>query len=170
MSLCRALRAEGCTLPLVTLATGLDPFDEVLGLELGADEFVSRPVHPRVLLARMQALARRAAAAVDRNTGELRFGDLIIDGKNRDIAFKGSRVAITSAEFELLWLLACNAGRVLKRDEVLKQLRGLDSGEDSRSVDARLYRLRKRFIGIADIANRIKTVRPYGYLFANTAW
>jgi DNA-binding response OmpR family regulator len=170
-SICRQLRTDGIDLPLVTLTASVDPFDEVLGLELGADGIVSRQIHPRVLLARLRSIARRVlgvrASAVP---AILDFGGLRIDGRNREVTLRDARVPLTAGEFDLLWLLAQNAGQVIRRDEVLKRLRGLTDAHESRSVDARLYRLRQRFVDVPDIAARIKTVRPYGYMFVNIAW
>jgi len=172
---CRQLRARGIDLPLVTLAASVDPFDEVLALELGTDEVIGRQVHPRVLLARLHALSRRALR-VRASSGAgtpvltLRFGDLHVDGENRNVTLRGNRIRTTSGEFDLLWLLAKNAGHVIQRDEVLKRLRGLTGSHGNRSIDARLYRLRLRFPDIPDVAVRIKSVRPYGYMFVNAPW
>lgn len=170
-SFCRLLRAHGIDIPLVTLATSVDPFDEVLALELGTDEVIGRQVHPRVLLARLHAISRRALRVrADAPVSALRFGELHVDGENRNVMLRGNRVGTTSGEFELLWLLVLNAGHVIRRDDVLKRVRGLTGSHCSRSVDARLYRLRQRFVDVPDIATRIKSVRPYGYMFVNAPW
>ena len=168
---CRQLRARGIAFPLVTLTTSADPFDEVLALELGADEVICRQVHPRVLLARLHAIWRRALRVhADAPVSTLRFGELHVNGENRNVTLHGNRVGTTSGEFDLLWLLVRNAGQVIRRDDVLKRLRGLTGSHGSRSVDARLYRLRQRFVDVPDIAMRIKSVRPYGYMFVNAPW
>lgn len=171
LSHCRRIRESGKTLPLVILATNPDPFDEVLGLELGADEIIAKPVHPRVLVARLNALTRRAAVR-DRPASRttLSFGRLNIDGINREVQYDNVPVEVTASEFDLLWLLARHAGQVLARDEALRELRGLQDTAGNRSIDARLYRLRRRFAGISCAAQRIKTVRPNGYMFSNLPW
>ena len=170
-SFCRQLRARGIDFPLVTLTLSTDPFDEVLALELGTDEVIGRHVHPRVLLARLHAISRRALSVrADVPPLALRFGELHVDGENRNVTLRDKRIGTTSGEFDLLWLLARNAGHVIRRDEVLTRLRGLTGSHTSRSVDARLYRLRQRFVDVPDIATRIKSVRPYGYMFVNAAW
>ncbi|MEQ1516759.1 MAG: response regulator transcription factor [Usitatibacteraceae bacterium] len=171
LSICRQLRAEGVELPLVTISASVDPFDEVLGLELGADGIVNRQVHPRVLLARLRSISRRALGArTSSPLAVMEFGGLRVDGQNRDVTLHEQRVDMTAGEFDLLWLLVQSAGQVIRRDEVLQRLRGLTEAHASRAVDARLYRLRRRFVGVPDIEARIKTVRPYGYMFVNLAW
>ncbi|MEP7154380.1 MAG: response regulator transcription factor [Betaproteobacteria bacterium] len=168
---CRQLRARGIDFPLVMLAGTTDPFDEVLALELGADEVIGRQVHPRVLLARLHAISRRALRVRPEGpVATLRFGDLHVDGANRDVTLCGKRVGTTSGEFDLLWLLVQNAGHVIQRDDVLRRLRGLTGSHGNRSIDARLYRLRQRFAHVQDVAARIKSVRPYGYMFVNAPW
>lgn len=170
-NICRQLRTRGFDFPLVTMTASTDPFDEVLALELGVDEVIGRQVHPRVLLARLRAILRRSVSVrAPVPTTRMRFGELHVDGENRNVTLRGARVETTSGEFDLLWLLVQNAGHVIRRDEVLTKLRGLTGSHTSRSVDARLYRLRQRFVGVADIATRIKSVRPYGYMFVNAPW
>lgn len=167
----RHIRSRGIEFPLVVLSQVADPFDEVLALELGADEVIGRQVHPRVLLAQLQAISRRASRArTETQVSMLRFGGLQVDGTNREVSLAGQRISLTAGEFDLLWLLAQHAGRVIHRDDVLRRLRGLSGSHGNRSIDSRLYRLRHRFTGIPDIATRIKSVRPYGYMFANSPW
>ena len=167
----RQVRARGIEFPLVALVQAADPFDEVLALELGADEVINRQVHPRVLLAQLQAISRRASRArAEAQVSMLRFGALQVDGANRDVGLGGQRIAMTSGEFDLLWLLAQHAGRIVHRDDVLLRLRGLAGAHGNRSIDSRLYRLRRRFAGVPDVATRIKSVRPCGYMFVNSPW
>jgi DNA-binding response OmpR family regulator len=170
-SVCRQLRSAGINMPLVAITSSVDPFDEVLGLELGIDEVIHAKTHPRVMLARLRAISRRTNNALAHAPQvKLTFGNLVVDGSKREVNLGETRIVMTSAEFDLLWLLAQHAGQVVRRDEVLKRLRGLTESHLSRSVDARLYRLRKRFFEVPDIVARLKTVRPYGYMFANMAW
>ncbi|MBL8520407.1 MAG: response regulator [Betaproteobacteria bacterium] len=169
---CRQLRAAGQALPILMLTAKDEDFDQVLGLELGADDYLNKPVQPRVLLARIKALVRRASGelehAHDRNI--LQFGRLRIDAINRDVMLGEERIELSPAEFDLLVLLASNAGKVMQRDEILKALRGLHYSNADRSVDARLYRLRRRFGKDSEANWKIKTVRPHGYMFCKEAW
>jgi DNA-binding response OmpR family regulator len=170
-SVCRQLRSAGINMPLIAVTSSVDPFDEVLGLELGIDEVINAKTHPRVMLARLRSIARRNNHSIAcAPQAQLTFGNLVIDGSQREVKLGETRIVMTSAEFDLLWLLAQHAGQVVRRDDVLKRLRGLTESHLSRSVDARLYRLRKRFFEVPDIVARLKTVRPYGYMFANMAW
>jgi DNA-binding response OmpR family regulator len=170
--ICRELRAAGNALPVIILTAKEEDFDEVLGLELGADDYLAKPVQPRVLLARIKAVTRRGHhREVAPTPGELlEFGKLKIHGVNREVTLSGQRIELSPAEFDLLWLLASNAGKVMQRDEILKVLRGLHYGTADRSVDARMYRLRKRFPEDQGAGWKIKTVRPHGYMFCLEAW
>ena len=170
--ICRELRARGATVPIVFLTARDEDFDRVVGLELGADEFIPKPVQPRVLLAHVRAMLRRAGMQ-DRSasTGEmLAFGALEIDVASREVRLAGRPVDLTSSEFDLLWLLARHAGRVLSRNEILNKLRSLDYDGSDRSVDCRIYRLRRKLGDLSDSSERIKTIRNVGYLFSPTSW
>ncbi|MBL8512670.1 MAG: response regulator [Betaproteobacteria bacterium] len=169
---CRALRAAGHALPILMLTAKDEDFDQVLGLELGADDYLNKPVQPRVLLARIKALVRRASGELDHahDHNVLQFGRLRIDVVNRDVALGEERIELSPAEFDLLVLLASNAGTVMQRDEILKALRGLHYSNADRSVDARLYRLRRRFGKDSEANWKIKTVRPHGYMFCKEPW
>lgn len=176
--ICRELRALGNSVPILILTAKDEDFDEVLGLELGADDYLAKPIQPRVLLARIKAATRRfhsngmhetnGHAAAEGSV--LEFGRLRIHGPNREVALGQRRIELSPAEFDLLWLLACNAGKVMQRSDILKSLRGLHYSGADRSVDARLYRLRRRFSVEAESAWKIKTVRPHGYMFCLEPW
>jgi two-component system OmpR family response regulator/two-component system response regulator RstA len=169
---CRQLRSDGCALPILMLTAKDEDFDQVLGLELGADDYLNKPVQPRVLLARIKALVRRASGELDHahDRNVLQFGRLKIDSVNRDVSLDEERIELSPAEFDLLVLLASNAGKVMQRDEILKSLRGLHYSNADRSVDARLYRLRRRFGKESEANWKIKTVRPHGYMFCKEPW
>ena len=171
--ICRELRARGSTLPIMFLTARDEDFDRVVGLELGADEFIPKPVQPRVLLAHVRAMLRRAGmkerAAVS-GGDSLTFGTLELEMASREVRLRGEPVDVTSSEFDLLWLLARNAGRVLSRNEILNKLRSLDYDGSDRSVDCRIYRLRRKLGDLADSSERIKTIRNVGYLFSPTSW
>ena len=172
--ICRELRARGSTLPIVFLTARDEDFDRVVGLELGADEFIPKPVQPRVLLAHVRAMLRRAGmrgAVPAATSGEvMAFGRLEIDVASRAARVAGKPVDLTSSEFDLLWLLARNAGKVLSRNDILNKLRSLDYDGSDRSVDCRIYRLRRKLGDLVDTSERIKTIRNVGYLFSPAHW
>lgn len=169
----RELRARGATLPVMILTARDEDFDRVVGLELGADEFIPKPVQPRVLLAHIRAMLRRAGMG-ERPSGNgsepVVFGRLEVDSAAREVRLAGKPVDLTSSEFDLLWLLARNAGKVLSRNDILQKLRSLDYDGSDRSVDCRIYRLRRKLGDLADSAERIKTIRNVGYLFSPSHW
>lgn len=171
--ICRELRARGSTLPIMILTARDEDFDRVVGLELGADEFIPKPVQPRVLLAHVRAILRRAGMRSPAGVGggdTIAFGALEIDVASRAARLSGKPVDLTSSEFDLLWLLARHAGKVLSRNDILNRLRSLDYDGSDRSVDCRIYRLRRKLGDLADSAERIKTIRNVGYLFSPTSW
>jgi two-component system OmpR family response regulator/two-component system response regulator RstA len=171
-SICRELRARGATIPIVILTARDEDFDRVLGLELGADEFIAKPFQPRVLLAHIRAMLRRAGMG-DRGTGPgeaLAFGRLEIDTSSREVRLGGRPVDLTTSEFDVLLLLARHAGKVLSRNDILQALRSLDYDGSDRSVDCRIYRLRRKLGDLSASTERIKTIRSVGYLFSPTPW
>lgn len=171
MEVCRRLRGANNYVPVLMLTAKDEDFDRVLGLEIGADDYLIKPIQPRVLLAHIKAMLRRQdVQAHEPQIENLVFGALSISRVTRDVNLRGERILMTAAEFDLLWLLATHAGKVVHRDDVLKQLRGLEQAHDDRSVDARLYRLRKRFGESDNVLRRIKTVRPHGYMFSVEPW
>ncbi|MFG6137893.1 MULTISPECIES: winged helix-turn-helix domain-containing protein [unclassified Halomonas] len=164
LSICRRVRSEYPG-PILMLTARTDDMDQVLGLEMGADDYVAKPVQPRVLLARMRALLRRRESGVVGEEPRLAFGPLEIDNSTREAFLAGERVDLTSAEFDLLWLLASNAGRVLTREEIFSQLRGIKYDGQDRSIDVRVSRIRPKIGDDPNQPQRIKTVRSKGYLF-----
>ncbi|GEK46722.1 response regulator [Halomonas pacifica] len=164
LSICRRVRGDYQG-PILMLTARTDDMDQVLGLEMGADDYVPKPVQPRVLLARMRALLRRAEASEASGEAQLRFRDLAIDSATREAWLNGERIDLTSAEFDLLWLLASNAGRVLTREEIFAQLRGIKYDGQDRSIDVRVSRIRPKIGDDPNQPHRIKTVRSKGYLF-----
>lgn len=171
LSICRKVKMDN-DVPILMLTARTDDMDQVLGLEMGADDYVAKPVRPRVLLARIRALLRRAETqpgvsqetkAAD--TPRLEFGDLVIDSAMREAWLKDASIDLTSAEFDLLWLLASNAGRVLTREEIFTALRGIEYDGQDRSIDVRVSRIRPKVGDDPMHPRRIKTVRSKGYLF-----
>ena len=165
LSICRRARPDYAG-PILMLTARTDDMDQVLGLEMGADDYVAKPVQPRVLLARMRALLRRSESSEAAGGGmRLTFGNLEIDSATREAWLYGERIELTSAEFDLLWLLASNAGRVLSREEIFSQLRGIKYDGQDRSIDVRVSRIRPKIGDDPNHPHRIKTVRSKGYLF-----
>lgn len=173
---CRAVRPHYTGVILMLTARDED-FDQILGLELGADDYIAKPVQPRLLLARIKALLRRSPCASG-NSGasepgeltELAFGTFRISQATRSAHLGAEVIDLTTAEFDLLWLLARHAGSVLSRDDLLQQLRGIGFDGLDRSIDARISRLRKKLGDDPENPTRIKTVRAKGYLFSKHDW
>ena len=156
---CRAVRQQYKGVILMLTARDED-LDQILGLELGADDYIAKPVQPRLLLARIKALLRRAPGSgnfrISQATRNAHLGEDIID--------------LTTAEFDLLWLLARHAGNILSRDDLLQELRGIGFDGLDRSIDARISRLRRKLGDDPENPTRIKTVRGKGYLFSKHDW
>ncbi len=167
---CRAVRPSYRGVILMLTARDED-FDQILGLELGADDYIAKPVQPRVLLARIKALLRRlpATGEVDPSDSQI-FGQFRISQATRTASLNDQAIDLTTAEFDLLWLLASHAGNVLSRDDLLQELRGIGFDGLDRSIDARISRLRKKLNDDPENPTRIKTVRGKGYLFSKHDW
>lgn len=167
---CRTVRTR-FTGPILILTARGEDIDHVMGLEIGADDYVTKPVQPRVLLARIRALLRRGAPQqVSSEARDLTFGKLVIRASAREVVFNGNLIELTSNEFEILWLLARHASEVLGRDAILTALRRIDYDGVDRSVDLRISRLRKKLNDDPAQPTRIKTIRGKGYLFVADAW
>ncbi len=165
LTVCREVRAQ-YQQPILMLTARTDDMDQVLGLEMGADDYVAKPVQPRVLLARIRALLRRSdTAPVESSPQRLEFGDLVIDNGGRSVTLNDELVDFTSAEYDLLWLLASNAGRILSREDIFERLRGIEYDGQDRSIDVRISRIRPKIGDDPENPKRIKTVRSKGYLF-----
>lgn len=164
LDVCRKARAAGYKGPILMLTARSDEIDEIIALEVGVDDYLSKPVRPRLLLARINALLRRV---VEPEPGELQrveLGALVVDLSQRSVHVGGVEVELTTAEFELVWFLATNAGRALTRDDLFRELRGIDYDGLDRSMDMRISTVRKRLTE-CDPEQRewIKTVRGVGY-------
>jgi two-component system OmpR family response regulator/two-component system response regulator RstA len=169
--ICRELRARGRHAADRDLTARDEDFDRVLGLELGADEFIPKPIQPRVLLAHIRAMLRRAGMRERRRGGVRHLSSAPRDRQRaREVRVGGKPVELTTSEFDVLWLLARHAGKVLSRNDILQQLRSLDYDGSDRSVDCRIYRLRRKLGDLASSTERIKTIRNVGYLFSPTNW
>ena len=165
LTICREVRPHYHH-PILMLTARTDDMDQVLGLEMGADDYVAKPAQPRVLLARIRALLRRSdKISDDESPQRLEFDDLVIDNGGRSVTLAGQPVEFTSAEYDLLWLLASNAGRILSREDIFERLRGIEYDGQDRSIDVRISRIRPKIGDDPDNPRRIKTVRSKGYLF-----
>jgi two-component system OmpR family response regulator len=159
--LCRTIRRES-DLPVVMLTARGEVMDRVVGLELGADDYLPKPFEPRELVARLQTVLRRRVAPPAPEPGVLRFDGLSIDPARREVRRQGEAVELTGTEFELLLLLAREAGRVLSRDDILNHLRGHEAELLTRAVDIVVSRLRRKL----EPLDCIKTLRNAGYSLA----
>ncbi len=174
---CRAVRSKYKGVILMLTARDED-LDQILGLELGADDYIAKPVQPRLLLARIKALLRRApntSSSSDETpesneSAELSFGNFSISQATRSTHLGDETIDLTTAEFDLLWLLARHAGSILSRDDLLQELRGIGFDGLDRSIDARISRLRRKLGDDPENPTRIKTVRGKGYLFSKHDW
>lgn len=166
--LCRELR-EFYHNPILILTACNEETDEVLGLELGANDYLNKPIRPRILLARINALLRRELTSVQ-SSNQLTFGQLTIIRDAKAVFYREQSINLTSNEFDVLWLLASQAGKVINRDNLIHQLRGIEYDGLNRSIDIRISRLRKKLFDNIDQPYRIKTIWARGYLFSPEAW
>ncbi|MBH9553763.1 response regulator transcription factor [Inhella sp. 4Y17] len=165
LDFCRLLRAEPHlrALPVLMLSARGEPLDRVLGLELGADDYLPKPFEPRELLARVKALLRRGAPATAET---LRFGRLEIDLGERVARLSGQVCDLTSHQFELLLVMARHAGRVMSRDQIMDALKGHPLEAFDRSIDVHISRIRAAIEDDPKAPKRVLTVRGAGYVFA----
>ncbi len=161
-SLCKQIRAN-YTLPIIMLTARGELTDKVLGLEIGADDYLAKPFEPRELVARVNALLRRGTAQPERNLW--RFSGLDIYPEHHRVVLDGVPVTFTGMEFKLLCCLAKQPGQVLSRDELLNAVKGVDVELYSRSIDILLSRIRSKLDDNANQPRFIKTIRNAGYCF-----
>jgi DNA-binding response OmpR family regulator len=169
LDICRSIRAGAAprdSIPILMLTAKGDPFDRIVGLELGADDYLPKPFEPRELLARLRAVLRRPALAAAGSAAPLRFGRLELDRGARTVRVDGAPRAVTSYQFDLLLALAERAGRVLTREQLLDAVRGEAIGPFDRSIDVHVGRLRAAIEDDPKHPVRILTVRGIGYVFA----
>ena len=168
---CRELRKLGDVPILIFTARDTD-LNQVIGLEAGADDYVTKPVDPIVLLARVRALLRRAASRTiaDGRPKDIQLGGLCISESSREVWLHDRLIDLTTQEFELLNLLAKRAGQLVNRAEVFRVMRGIDYNGLDRSIDVRISKLRRKLGDDADAPVRIKTIWGKGYLLVPGAW
>ena len=171
LSICRELRQFFAGPILILTAKDAD-IDQVIGLEAGADDYVAKPIDPIVLLARVRALLRRAEvpAGAKLKSPDIVIGNLRVSEASRQAWLDGAEVPLTTHEFELLSLLARNAGTILSRDELYKRTRGIEYDGLDRAIDGRISKLRKKLDDDPIAPRRIRTIWGKGYLLAPDAW
>ena len=180
LDVCKTVRASFDN-PIIMITARDEEIDEVLGLEMGADDYITKPVRARVLLARIRGLLRREVKARSEgkskltddeleSKGILKFSGLVISAQARSVTLDGELIKVSSNEFDVLWFLATKAGQVVSRKELVSHFRGFDYDGFDRSIDLRISRLRKKLKDDSSEPFRIKTIWGKGYLFANDVW
>ncbi|MFK0161201.1 response regulator [Rhizobium sp. NPDC090279] len=169
-SICRRLRASSRT-PILMLTALREDIDRIIGLELGADDYVTKPFNPRELIARLKALLRRASYMPEQADGDdlskVTFAGWVVDPKSRQVTDPdGAEVSMTTAEFDLLVALCKNPNKILSREQLLSMTHAGAAGPVERSVDAHVSRLRQKIEPSLKDPTLIKTVRLGGYMFA----
>ncbi|HEY8749558.1 MAG TPA: response regulator transcription factor [Tepidisphaeraceae bacterium] len=167
LQICQQLRADPRSgrIPLIMLTAKATEADRVVGLELGADDYITKPFSPREVLARVKAVLRRSSPAAEQRQ-EIRVGDLAIDLGGHEVNYKGQRVAFTATEFRILEFLASRPGRVFSRDEIIDAALGNETAVFDRTVDVHITAIRRK-LGAG--AEYIETVRGFGYKFRHVA-
>jgi len=162
--ICKTLRLEAATskTPILMLTAKAAEIDRVLGLELGADDYLTKPFSPRELLLRIKKILARGGSTEEKTRDQLRYGELLIDVPRHVASWKGKAIELTATEFKLLTTLAQRAGRVQSRDSLLRDVWEYDSLIDTRTVDTHMRRLREK---LGPAAKHLDTVRGVGYRF-----
>lgn len=169
LELCRRIRAlpgSVGSVPILMLTAKGDPMDRIIGLEVGADDYLPKPFEPRELLARIRAVLRRQVEAAPQGQQTLRWGSLEIDRDARTVCVAGKLCDLTAYQFDLLVAMAERAGRVLSRDQIMEAVRGRELEAFDRSIDVHMGRIRAAIETDARNPRRILTVRGVGYVFA----
>ncbi len=162
LEVCRTLRKDG-DLPIIMLTAKDEEIDRVVGLEMGADDYVVKPFSVRELMARVKSVLRRAQPKPAETAPALQVGGLRLDTARREVTWCDTPFDVTATQFELLHLLMANPGRVFTREELLNRVWGYEYYGDTRTVDSAIKRLRARLRQVADAADVIVTVRDAGY-------
>ncbi len=167
LSICRRLRSRYPTLPIIMLTAVSEDTDRIIGLEMGADDYLAKPFNPRELLARVKAVLRRSDSTLTTSGKHLRFEGWHLDLGRRELKrVDGTLVPLSSGEFDLLQALAEHPQQVMSRDELLDCTRGRCAGPYDRSIDVQLSRLRRKIEVDSKSPQIIKTIRTGGYLFS----
>lgn len=163
LEVCKMLRRDSATskIPIIMLTAKAAEIDRILGLELGADDYITKPFSPRELVLRIKRILERGQAP-DQEEERLKFGELLIDGPRHLVNWRGKKVDLTATEFKLLMLLAQRRGRVQSRDQLLRDVWDYQSVIDTRTVDTHMRRLREK---LGPASKFLDTVRGVGYRF-----
>jgi two-component system phosphate regulon response regulator PhoB len=163
LQICQRLRADPRTarMPVIMLTAKATEADRIVGLELGADDYITKPFSPREVVARVKAVLRRAASQHDQ-PAVIRSGDLQIDLLGREVTYQNDRISLTATEFRILQFLASRPGRVFSRDEIINAALGNESAVFDRTVDVHITSIRRKLGAAGD---QIETVRGFGYKF-----
>ena len=160
LEVCKTLKSDGATrhIPIIMLTAKAEEIDRIVGLEVGADDYVTKPFSPREIVLRIKAIMRRGQ--VDAAPEQMTIGAITVDPARHHVAVDGKSVRLTSVEFKLLAMLMRRRGRVQDRDRLLNEVWGYESAIDTRTVDTHVRRLRKK---LGKAADAIETVRGFGY-------
>ena len=175
IEVCRQLRGFS-QIPIIMLTAKGDEFDEVIGLEVGANDYIIKPVRPRALLARIKTMLRNQTTSQTLEQVQtsqpqcIEHGDFVIDNQSKSARYQGTEIELSTNLFDLLWLLASNAGQVISRDTVFKTLKGREYDGMDRRFDIMVSTLRKKLNDNPQKPKKIKTVWGKGYLFVADAW
>ncbi|MFC3120888.1 response regulator [Agaribacter flavus] len=171
IEVCKQVRRFSA-IPIIMMTARADEFDEVIGIEVGANDYVIKPVRPRALLARIKAMLRNLNNTSDIHlpVKELKFGELCLHWDFKRVDYKGERIDLSMSLFSLLWLLASNAGKVVDRDLVFQELKGREYDGLDRRFDVMISTLRRTFNDNPQKPEKIKTVWGKGYLFVPDMW
>lgn len=164
----RSLRREKRSIPIVMLTARTDEVDRIVGLELGADDYICKPFSPREAVARIKAVLRRAGHTCERSPGVLSFGRLEIDEAAREVRVDGTDVKLKPREYALLLELAANPGVAHSRSALLERVWGLDFDGDERTVDVHIRRVRRKIEEECGLPPLLQTVHGFGYKFARS--
>jgi DNA-binding response OmpR family regulator len=162
LALCRWIRGRS-QLPVIMLTARGEEADRIVGLELGADDYVTKPFSPRELVARVRSVLRRSAAADDRPDERVRFGEIEIDAAAREVRKRGNTLKLTAREFELLWFLARHPRRVFSRDQLMSRVWGYEPACDSGTITVHVRRLREKIEDEPAHPRYLETVWGVGY-------
>jgi DNA-binding response OmpR family regulator len=178
IDVCKVVRPE-FTNTIIMVTARDEEIDEVLGLEMGADEYLTKPVRARALLTRIRKHLERQQHASNPSgrvndivdvVEQLTFSRLEIDKQTMIVTLRGENIPVTTSEFDLLWILAKQAGQIVSRNDLIKELRGFDYDGFNRSIDLKISRLRKKLGDTSSKSTRIKTIWGKGYLFVKDVW
>jgi DNA-binding response OmpR family regulator len=162
LELCRWIRARS-RVPVIMLTARGDEADRIVGLELGADDYVTKPFSPRELAARVRAVLRRAEPADGAVPERLEFGEVVLDAGSRDVTCRGEPVVLTAREFDLVWFLASHPRRVFSRDQLMKRIWGYAAAHDTGTVTVHVRRLREKLEAEPSRPQHLQTVFGVGY-------